>query len=86
MLGVFFICSYVMQFKSTTDTVDENADAPKSIENTVLSEEVNGTSEYVDEDESGSRVLEDEEDDDDDDSYHPGEASIGKKLWNFFTS
>lgn len=75
-----------VRFKSTTDTVDENADAPKSIENTVLSEEVNGTSEYVDEDESGSQVLEDEEDDDDDDSYHPGEASIGKKLWNFFTS
>lgn len=74
-----------VRFKSTTDIVDENADAPKSIENTVLSEEVNGTSEYVDEDENGSRVLEDEEDDDDDDD-HPGEASIGKKLWNFFTS
>lgn len=74
-----------VRFKSTTNIVDENADAPKSIENTVLSEEVNGTSEYVDEDENGSRVLEDEEDDDDD-SDHPGEASIGKKLWNFFTS
>lgn len=85
MLGVFFICSYFMQFKSTTNIVDENADAPKSIENTVLSEEVNGTSEYVDEDENGGRVLEDEEDDDDD-SDHPGETSIGKKLWNFFTS
>ncbi|GAY63949.1 protein crowded nuclei 2 [Citrus sinensis] len=74
-----------VRFKSTTNIVDENADAPKSIENTVLSEEVNGTSEYVDEDENGGRVLEDEEDDDDD-SDHPGEASIGKKLWNFFTS
>lgn len=75
-----------MQFKSTTDTVDKNADAPKSIEDMVLSEEVNGTSENGDEDENGSTVLEDEDDDDDDDSDNPGDASIGKKLWNFFTS
>lgn len=73
-----------MQFKSTEDIVDDNADGQKSIENTELSEEVNETAEFVEEDENGSTALEDE--DDDDDSDHPGEVSIGKKLWKFFTS
>ncbi|KAJ0095114.1 hypothetical protein Patl1_16527 [Pistacia atlantica] len=85
--SVEFSQDRVVQFKATEDIVDDNADGQKSIENTELSEEVNGTPEYVDEDENGSTILEDEDDDDDDDgSDHPGEVSIGKKLWNFFTS
>lgn len=62
---------------------------PKSkIKSIVQSEEVNGTpdghGEYGDED----SVAEEEEDDDDDDeeAEHPGEASIGKKLWKFLTT
>lgn len=66
----------------------------KVVANMVLSEEVNGTlgkgagdvEEYI----SGTPVSksEDEEDEgeDDDDEEHPGQASVGKKLWTFLTT
>lgn len=62
-------------------------------ENTAVSEEVNGSTEggqeFVDGDEYRSESQNGtpiEEDDDDEESEHPGEASIGKKLWTFFTT
>jgi len=59
----------------------------KTIARTVLSEEVNGTP-----DRNGSQVEHSVGDDDDGDEEedeeveHPGEASIGKKLWKFLTT
>lgn len=55
-----------------------------------MSVEVSGTQDYEDEMEYASTIPEDcnddEEDDNEEDSEHPGEVSIGKKIWNFFTS
>ncbi|KAL0424802.1 UNVERIFIED_CONTAM: protein CROWDED NUCLEI 1 [Sesamum radiatum] len=69
--------------------IDENADAAKSMEYVDLSEEVNGTPEYNDDEhDSTLHIVEedDENDDDDDGDENPGEASISRKLWTFFTS
>lgn len=61
-------------------------------ENIALSEEVNGTpegaGEYggMDELQSESRGEDGEDEDDEDETEHPGEVSIGKKLWTFFTT
>ncbi|KAL7132554.1 hypothetical protein ABFS83_12G082300 [Erythranthe nasuta] len=60
------------------ENLDENADAAKLTETVDLSEEVSGTPEYN----TGDEENEDEEGDE----YAPGEASIPKKLWTFFTS
>lgn len=80
------------------DTKDVDAGATKTLDvNTALSEEVNGTPEEVGEygdgndykSESPCVGLKDEgedEDDEEDDLEHPGEVSVGKKLWNFLTT
>ncbi|OMP04355.1 hypothetical protein COLO4_09721 [Corchorus olitorius] len=65
--------------------VDDDANVAKSVGNVELSEEVNGSSENGDEDQSGSTMNEDEEDYGDE-TEQPGEVSIGKKIWTFFTS
>lgn len=68
-----------MQFQEGEANFDGNADATKPTENLdLISEEVSGTPEY--------NVVHENEDDDEDDDDAPGEASIPKKLWTFFTS
>ncbi|XP_010265318.1 PREDICTED: protein CROWDED NUCLEI 1 isoform X2 [Nelumbo nucifera] len=78
-----------------TVTGGGNAEAMMLIGNAELSEEVNGTTEgpveygdeeYASEGDEGDGFGDEDEDDDDDESEHPGEVSIGKKLWNFFTT
>lgn len=78
-----------MQFQASTANIDESAGAVKSTDNMDFSEEVNGTPEYNNEDEHYSTLHGEEEEDDnedDDEDDNPGEASIPRKLWTFFTS
>ena len=73
-----------MQFITPDQDIDFNAGAEKSIENTGLSIEVNNSAEFGNEDESGSTIH--DSDDDQGEEVQPGEASIGKKIWMFFTT
>ncbi|KAL0380718.1 UNVERIFIED_CONTAM: hypothetical protein Sangu_0136100 [Sesamum angustifolium] len=77
----------LVQFQTSEANIDENADAAKSMEYVDLSEEVNGTPEYNDDEhDSTLHIVEEDDDDDDDGDENPGEASISRKLWTFFTS
>ncbi|KAK8694372.1 hypothetical protein V6N13_071926 [Hibiscus sabdariffa] len=83
------------QCGTAPDTKDGSATHTFDV-NMALSEEVNGTpegdGEYSDGDdyksESHSEGLkdEDENDEEDDETEHPGEVSIGKKVWTFLTT
>ena len=78
-----------MQFVPSEATINENSNAVKSTRKNVeiVSEEVSGTQEYSDEVEHSSPLREEEEEEDDDeDDDNPGEASVPRKLWKFFTS
>lgn len=83
----FFFLFVGMQFK-TVDIVGGNNDSARLAENMELRQEIPGnpgdTPGY--EDENGSMSHEEDDNSDEDESEHPGEASIGKKLWNFFTT
>ena len=98
---IFFVFPFMyhLQCSAVAETEGNYADATKNMaDNTALSEEVNGTperaGEYTDGDEyrseshadDASHVEDEDEDEDDEESQHPGEASIGKKLWTFFTT
>lgn len=90
----------MLQFKEIAKVVDDTGDGETLVEQMELSEEVNHTLEYHDEDENGSTLPEVDEDDDedddndddndndddDDDDDGDGEVSIGKKLWKFLTT
>ncbi|KAM1429184.1 hypothetical protein ACFX2I_045407 [Malus domestica] len=89
--------SHFVRCETLANTQDGDADAVKNQEeNPVASEEVNGSTaggqEYVEGDEyrSESReatpIEEDDDDDEEESSEHPGQASIGKKLWTFLTT
>lgn len=90
-----FSSDKVVRFRTAAD-VDESLDAAKLVENMGLSEEVDGTSEYVGEFENGSTFNGsdsdgddgdgDDDDGDDDEPEHPGEVSLGKKVWKFLMS
>lgn len=69
----------------TSEDIGDSTDAAESVENTKLCMEINGTSECGDEDENNSSVHESVEDDYDYEEQ-PGEVSIGKKIWTFFTT
>ncbi|RVW45573.1 Protein crowded nuclei 1 [Vitis vinifera] len=76
-----------LKFK-TVDIVGGNNDSARLAENMELRQEIPGnpgdTPGY--EDENGSMSHEEDDNSDEDESEHPGDASIGKKLWNFFTT
>ncbi|KAF9663949.1 hypothetical protein SADUNF_Sadunf17G0105300 [Salix dunnii] len=85
----FVRCSNIM------DTLDGDGSARKMDESAALSEEINGTQEGAGEygiaDENRSETPRDDNEDEDEDgdeeeSVHPGEVSIGKKLWTFLTT
>lgn len=95
---IYFSFTLCPQCTTVANTEDGFVDATKNtVENTALSEEVNGTPErgreYADGDDYRSESqgddasnVEDEDEDDDEESQHPGEVSIGKKLWTFLTT
>lgn len=68
-----------MQFRTPADNED-NAD-----ENKEMYGEIHATLESNGEDWAGS-IIHESNDDDDDEVEHPGQASIGKKIWTFFTT
>lgn len=90
----------MLQGETGPDTKDGNAGATKSFDaNMALSEEVNrthqGVSEYGDGNDYQSESHSEGHKDEDVDEYdeeeennmeHPGEVSIGKKLWSFLTT
>lgn len=86
--------AHLMRCGSLADTQDGDANGTKEIvEDLALSEEVNGTPDKGDKHDNRSEslgvnaVTRDEDGDDDEcEDEHPGEVSIGKKLWNFLTT
>lgn len=90
----------MQQCERISGTQGGDSDTTKNLfENTALSEEVNRTPEgagkYGDGDEYRSESLGEDaplvdivdvEEEDDDESEHPGEVSVGKRLWTFFTT
>lgn len=78
----------VVRFETSAPGIDEHVNAVKSTDDINSSEEVNCTPEYngtLQENEDDELEDYDTEDDDNGDE-HPGEASIPKKIWTFFTS
>lgn len=88
---------FVWQLKGAADNQAHSADiADELVDDTGLSEEVNGTPEgpsgysvydeehkdKQDEDDDGKN----EEDNEEEEVQHPGEVSIGKKIWTFITT
>uniref|UniRef100_A0A2P2J672 Uncharacterized protein MANES_06G074000 n=2 Tax=Rhizophora mucronata TaxID=61149 RepID=A0A2P2J672_RHIMU len=69
-----------------TIDIDDQAIAAKSVEITEWSEEVNGTPECGGENETGSTIQVEDDEYDEDTSEHPGEVSMGRKIWTFFTT
>ncbi|KAE8703859.1 hypothetical protein F3Y22_tig00110462pilonHSYRG00220 [Hibiscus syriacus] len=89
---------FLQRRETAVDAKDDHVGATKNMDvNTALSEEVNCTPEQVGEyadgndyksesHSEGRKDMDDDDENEDDDLEHPGEISIGKKLWKIFTS
>ncbi|XP_061367038.1 protein CROWDED NUCLEI 1 [Gastrolobium bilobum] len=81
---------HLAESQQVVKTQDVYVDTTRTFANNMaLSEEVNGTAEENDTEyrsESHGEGARGVDDEDDEDYQHPGEASMGKKLWNFFTT
>lgn len=74
-----------MQF-TAAGAADGNANASVMVERAELIDEVNDDAgEFYNEEENGGEA-EEAEDDYDEELDHPGEVSISKKIWTFFTT
>lgn len=74
-----------------TQDGDGDGDTRTFASSMAMSEEVNGTADDAEEEYRSESHGEDAggvdiEDEDEEGYQHPGEASIGKKLWKFFTT
>lgn len=84
--------SFIVQCGTVGDNQDVTiaGTSKNSTDMVSLSEEVNGSPEiagkYGDRGKYKSESCDEDDDDDEEESEHPGEASIGKKLWTFFTT
>ncbi|KAF6155382.1 hypothetical protein GIB67_019908 [Kingdonia uniflora] len=88
-----FSSDRVVRFEAVAINDRCDGEAINLADNMELSDEVNemteGTGKYgINEDKYESEVGEhgEEEEDSDDEEEHPGEASIGKRVWTFFTT
>ncbi|KAF7811233.1 protein CROWDED NUCLEI 1 [Senna tora] len=82
---------HIVQSEKIVEIQDGYGETRNAVNNTVLSEEVNGTPDDAEEHDAEYRSescdVDAEDDNEEDEEYeHPGEASIGKKLWTFFTT
>lgn len=75
---------FLLQF-TAADAADKNADAPGTAEEAALIEEVNDPRELYNEKENESEA-EEAQYDYDEELDHPGDVSISKKIWTFFTT
>lgn len=89
-----YLCLVILQCGSLADTQDGDANGTKEIvEDMALSEEVNGTPDKGDKHGNRSEslgvdavALDEDGDEAECEDEHPGEVSIGKKLWTFLTT
>ena len=88
---MLFLLFVGIQFK-TVGIVDGNNNSARLVENMESRQDPNGnpgdTPVYEDEvaDKNGSISHEEDDNSDGDESERPGEVSMGRKLWNFFTT
>ncbi|XP_058767473.1 nuclear matrix constituent protein 1 [Vicia villosa] len=82
------------QSQKVVETQDDYDNTTRTIaSNMALSEEVNGTADDAEDHDAEYRSVshgvdddEENENENDEDYQHPGETSVGKKLWKFFTT
>ncbi len=83
----------MFQSQKVAETQDDYDDTTTN--NRALSEEVNGTADDVEDHDAEYRseshgedagLVDDDDDEIDEDYQHPGETSVSKKLWKFFTT
>ncbi|KAM7253068.1 hypothetical protein ACFE04_025686 [Oxalis oulophora] len=82
--------SHFVRCQTLADPQDDNTDAVNLADRRVISEEVKGTPQNSNRESSHEegtpRADSSDDDDDGDDIEHPGQRSVGKKLWTFLTT